>query len=375
MSEYICISKKQYCILLSFALMLIFTTATLQVFVSACAQVLIFCLINLLVFRTISKKRICWGIFLILAALMGEAMLALTDILPIFTANQGFYLLPASTFLFLSAPMFGYFDEEHTISVKACAEGLLYYVVCGLVISTIREAFGTGEIWNRAVPCLSHIKLTCLRHSVSAAFLVMLSLILLPLFFGGAKGKKYCLQTEEGRSKKYSTICLQEEKDFVKLNLCLLIYDLIFAAISAVLVKFGPEWIQKSAHIVLISSLISVSIFTLIVLIFKQKENLDRYRFLPLLGVITTTLPMMLYVNYYRVGGGDFSSEQILWWIAFVIGVWLTSVIIISYTRVVQDRLIFGKQPRLLEGMPFIVLQVFLAMIVLMPWSSIMPVL
>ncbi len=375
MSEYICISKKQYCILLSFALMLIFTTASLQVFVAACAQVLLFCLINLIVFRTLSKKRICWGIFLILAALMGEAMLALADVYPSFTANHGFYLLPASTFLFLSAPMFGYFDECHTISVTECAKGLLYYVICGSVISVIREAFGAGTIWNRTVPYLSHFKLTFLRHSAGAAFIVMLSLILLPLFFRGTKGKKYWLQTEEGRSKKYSAICLQEEKDFVKLSLCLLIYDLIFAAISVVLIKFGPDFIQKSAHIVLISSLMSVSMFTLIVWIFKQRENLDRYRFLPFLGVITTTLPMMLYVNYYRAGEGDFSGAQILWWIAFLIGVWLTSVVIISYTRVVQDRLIFGKQPRLLEGMPFVLLQVFLAMLVLMPWSSIMPVL
>lgn len=375
MSEYTCISKKQYCILLSFALMLIFTTASLQSFASASVQILLFGLVNLVVFHKIENKRICWGIFLVLAALMGEMVLLLADFVPFFSENNGFLLLPVSTFLFLSAPLFGYFDAQHSVEVADCSKGFLYFIVSGTIISLVREALGAATIWNHKISGLERVKLTCLTHSPSGALLVLVSLMILPVMFHRNGGSVHRLQTEEGRTKSYQSIQLQEEKDFVKLCLCMLIYNLVFGAIGATMVEFAPANIQNTTHIVTFASLISVTLFTLIIWLFKQGQTLDRYRYTPFLSIITTTLPMMLYVNYYRAEGGAVSSTRLIWWIAFMIGVWLTAVVTISYTRVVKERLLFGKQPRMLEGMPFVVLQIFLAMLVLMPWSSVLPVL
>lgn len=373
MDEYTCISKKQYCILLSFALMLIVTTSSLQTFVGACAQVMVFCLINRVVFQKIENKRVCWGIFLILCALIGEGMLILTEKTSLNIPTSGFFLLPASTFLYLSAPMFGHYDDTHTISATEMGKGFLYYVICGVIISAIRELFGSATLWGREISWFSHIKVSCLGHTAGAAFLVLLSLLLIPSVFSNEEGGRYCLQTETGKAKKYSSIQLRTEKDFVKLSLCLLIYDLVFGALGAMVIEFAPKTLHQATHVVFFSSVTSIALFTLIIWIFKQTRTLDNYRFVPLLGVITTSMPMIYYMNYLSIGENGFLTARILWWIGLMIGVWITSVVIVTYTRVVKTRLLFGKQPRILEGMPFVILQVLLAIIVFMPWTSVLP--
>lgn len=373
MSEYTCISKKQYCILLSFALMLIFTTSSLQIFVAACAQVLLFCLANLAVFQKIENKRISWSVFLVLSALAGEGMLVVSNVASLELPTSGIFLLPASTFLYLSAPMFGYFDDTHTISVSEMGKGYLYYVLCGAVIAALRELFGAATIWNQPVSCFAHIKVPCLGHTVGAAFLVLLSLILIPSMFSIEENSGYCLQTESGRTRKYSSIQLQTEKDFVNLSLCLLIYNLVFGAVSATVVELVPVSLHQPTHVVSFSSITSITLFTLIIWIFKRTRTLDQYRYIPLLGVITTSMPMIYYMNYLRIGENGVSTINVLWWIGLMIGVWITSVVIVIYTRVVKNRLLFGKQPRVLEGMPFVILQVLLAILVFMPWTSVLP--
>ena len=55
-----------------------------------------------------------------------------------------------------------------------------------------------------------------------------------------------------------------------------------------------------------------------------------------------------------------------------MVGVWLFTAIVIAYTRAIQGRLLFGKHPKCLEGIPFIVLHVLLAMIVFMPWTQVL---
>lgn len=373
MSEYTCISKKQYRILLSFALMLIFTTSSLPGFVGACAQNLVFMLISLVLFQKIENKRICWGLFLFLSAVMSELALFLSEFAPTIFPESGFFLLPVSTFLFLSAPMFGCFDEEHSVSFAEFGSGFLYYVVCGLIIAPIREICGSATIFGRSIRFFSRLKVPFLGHTAGGALLVLLSLILLPKLFGTSAENGYRLQTEEGKARKYSSIQLQKEKNFVYLCLCLLIYDLVFGAIGAVVIKFAPASLLKPAHVVAFASVTSLALFTLIVGLFKQTQTLDQYRYIPLLGIITTSLPMIFYMNYIQNGEHGLTTTNIIWWIGLMIGVWVTSVVVVSYTRVVKDRLLFGKQPRSLEGMPFIILHVMLAIIVLMPWTSVLP--
>lgn len=372
MNEPRCISEKQYSILLSFALMLIFTTGSVLSFFGALFQVVLFCLLMREVFTRVSNPRICWGIFLVASAAMCEVALSLSHLVPDAFPESSFFLLPASTYLFLSAPMFGYFSEEKQISLPEMGRGFLYYAISGLFLSTIREIGGSASFGGLSISVLGKAPVPFFGHTAASALLVLLDLVLLPGILSSEEQGNRILQTEEGLLRKYHPIRLSTEKQIVKLFLCLLVYDVLFGVLGALLLPNLPgEW-RHPTHVVVLSTLSSLLLFTLIVKLFRQNETLDEYRYIPLLGVITTSLPLIFFMRDVAFTE-ESKIKEILLWISVMIGVWIASVVVISFIRVIHGRLLFGKRPRILEGVPFVILNVTLALMVFMPWTTVLP--
>ena len=372
MNEPRCISEKQYSILLSFALMLIFTTGSVLSFFGALFQVVLFCLLMREVFTRVSNPRICWGIFLVSSAAMSEVAMSLSHLLPEAFPESSFFLLPASTFLFLSAPMFGYFSKEKQIALPEMGRGFLYYAISGLFLSTIREIGGSASFCGLSISALGKAPVPFLGHTAASALLVLLDLVLLPGILSSEEQANRILQTEEGLLRKYHPISLSKEQQIVKLFLCVLVYDVLFGVMGALALPNLPgEW-RHPTHVVVLSTLFSLILFTLIVRLFRQGETLDEYRYVPLLGVLTTSLPLIFFMR--DVAFTDESKmKEILLWISVMIGVWIALVVVISFIRVIHGRLLFGKRPRTLEGVPFVILNVTLALMVFMPWTSVLP--
>lgn len=366
------ISTKQYRILLSFALLMIFTTSSLPAFCGACVQIIVFLLLNREVFLRVSNKRISWGVFLITAALMGEGVYFLSPYLPASFSSEGFFLLPASTFLFLSVPMFDYFDAEHQISLPEIWRGFFYFVPAGIVISMLRELFGNASVCGVYFESLTRYEIRFFAHTSGSALLVLVSLLFLYFLKNGESDTPTVMDTKEQRSRIFRPISLAKEKRFLLLSLCLLIYVLLFGAIGILLIFHVPSFLHQPAHIVLLSSVVSTLLFTLIVKGLKQSETLDEYNYVPFLSVITTSIPLIFYMRDLVLPSDVSTGMRILWWSALTVGVWLFSVAVIAYCRVINGRLLFGKQPRCLEGIPLIVLHVLLAMIVFMPWTQVL---
>ena len=372
MTETKCISLKQYRIFLSFALLLIFTTGTVPSFCSALVQTIFFVLINLLVFSRISNKRVCWGIFLMIAALMGEGMYYLSSILPESFYGGGFFLLPASAFLFLLAPMFDYISPERKISVGESLNGLLFYVISGVLISVVRELFGQSSLLGIDVPSMSRWRIRLFSHTAGSALLVLGIIVSLTWWKNMDEDEKWILETSEKKSRIYRPISAKTEKKFILLSVCILVYDLLFGAIGAAVIYAVPSSYNKPAHIVALSTLTSLLLLTLLVKVFRLSEALDEYFYMPLLGVVMTSTPLIVYTRYLDIPEATSIAVKIAWWAALMVGVWLFTTVVVAYIRSIYERLMFGKQPSCLEGIPLIVLHVLLAMIVFMPWTDVL---
>ena len=366
------ITLKQYRILLSFALLLIFTTSTVPAFLIACAQTILFCLIHLLVFEKIRNKRICWGIFLAVSVLFGEGIFFLTEYLPEAFSSSGFFLLPASTFLFLCAPMFQYITDERKLTFGDISKGLFFFVPVGVLISMIREVFGNASICGRHMTSLEKLNIRFFGHTAGSALLVLGVLILLVLWKNNETEQTWVLETSEKKNRIYQPISAAGEKKFVTLCLGMLVYDLLFGGIGVAILLNTPQSLQKPAHIVLLSAVTSLILLTLIVKFFRLSETMDTHFYIPLLSVITTSIPMIFYTQYLSLPSKADSLVRIIWWIALMVGVWLFTSAVVAYARSINGRLLFGKQPKCLEGIPLIVLHVLLAMVVFMPWTQVM---
>ena len=372
MKESKSISLKQYRILLSFSLLLIFTTSTVPAFLIALVQTILFCLLNLLVFEKIRNKRICWGIFLFISVLFGEGFFFLSEYLPESFSSSGFFLLPASTFLFLSAPMFQYITDERKLTFGDIGKGLFFFVPAGLVISLIREAFGNASVCGTHIESLEKLNLRFFGHTAGSALMVLCVLILLVLYKNSETEKDWVLDTSEKKNRIYQPISASGEKKFVTLCIGMLIYDLLFGGIGVAILLNTPQSLQKPAHIVLLSSVTSLILLTLIVKFFHLSEIMDTHFYVPFLSVITTSIPMIFYTQYLSLPSKADSPVRIIWWIALMVGVWLFTAAVVAYVRSINGRLLFGKQPKCLEGIPLIVLHVLLAMVVFMPWTQVM---
>lgn len=367
-----CIPLKQYRILLSFSLLLIFTTSSVPAFGCAVAQTFLFCLINLFVFSHVSNKRICWGIFIIVAAVMGEGMYYLSSILPESFYSGGFFLLPASTFLFLCTPMFDYINEERTIRIPDFLFGMLFYILSGIMISVIRELFGQSSLLGIDVPSFSKWQIRFFGHAAGAALMVLGILVVLAWWKNLDEEEQWLLETSEKKSKLYHPVSAKTERGFVVLSICMLVYDLLFGVIGAAAIYTVPSSYNQPAHVVTLSTLTSVLILTLLVKIFRLSEIMDDFFYVPLLSIVMTSTPLIVYTRYLDLPDQTGTAVRIVWWVALMVGVWLFTTMVVAYIRSIYQRLMFGKQPRCLEGIPLIVLHVLLAMIVFMPWTHVL---
>ena len=372
MSEIKCITLKQYRILLSFSLLLIFTTSSIPAFLAAAVQVILFSLLHLFVFSHIKRKRICWAIFMILAAVFGEGMYFLSEYLPVSVSSGGFFLLLASTFLFLLVPMFDYFSEGKALSASDITKGFLFYVPVGFVIASVREICGLGSVMGEHFEALDKVHLHFFEHTAGSAILVLFALVCLHIVKNDGTDKTWILDTSEQKMKKYRPISGKSEKQFLLLSVCVLVYDTLFGIFGILFVHNVDEKLLQPAHFILFSVIATVLLLTPLVKIFRLSETMDAYFYVPLLCVITTSIPLVFYVRYLEAASQTISAERIVWWAMIMVGVWLFTAIVIAYTRSIQGRLLFGKHPKCLEGIPFIVLHVLLAMIVFMPWTQVL---
>ncbi|MBR3058149.1 MAG: hypothetical protein IKG93_09335 [Clostridiales bacterium] len=369
MQEKNYISKKQFRIVVSFALIMLCTTASLSVFVSSILQFLLFFLINAVSIRYVKNHRICWGIFAFSSAVVGEITNLLSQLLKMNIPTPAIFLFPASSFLFLTAPLFLHMMEaEETGTDIGYVHGFLFYLVNGALIASIREIFGADSVFGIKLGLFGQSDLQLLNHSSGAALLVLISILVLVLLKSNETRKTWVLDWERGERKKYQGLSFSREKRFFILMLCLLIVDVIAGGISALYVFYAPLELRNVAHIVLYATILTLGLFTLVVKAFHIEQEIDENRYLPLLSIVKIALPLTFYLRRLSVQGGELAiSTFLIWWIALVIGVWFSFTIVLFYLHVLDRRLLFSKIPRRLEGIPFVILHILLALLIMMP--------
>lgn len=373
MQERRFISKRQYRLLLACSLMLIFTTQSIGAFLTSCVLTVLFFVVNRIVFRKITNTRVCWGIFAFSAAILGEVVGTLSYVLSFTIPMPSFFLLPGTTFLYLSAPVFYEMSHSKKKGIdKACGNAFLFYAVDGLLISCVREVLGLGSVLGYKMVFMKSLKIPFLSHSSGAALLVLLSLIVMTVLKDHDTQAHWILRDQESGNISYPGISLSEEKKTIGLILSLLLYSLFSGGIGSVVILYAPSELLRVEHIVLYATITTALVFTLIVKGFKLSDLVDEQRFLPLLAIIMVSLPMVYYQSRLNAVETVDLKNFIVMWIILVVGVWLSFVACLFYTHVINSRLMFGKQPRYLEGVPFVIVHILLLLIVLMPWLNVL---
>lgn len=366
------ISEKQYCIILSFALMMIFTTGSVLLFLTSFVEVLLFLAIMIPVSKNVENTTIRRAVFMLTPALIGEVIWLLNDMFSLNIPMVGFWLLPGATVLFLLAPLARVNSRNHDLTFEDIFHGVTYYFVNGGLIALLREALSFDTFCGIKLDVFDKIRMPLFGHASGGALLVILSLLLLRALRVSDTGTNYVLNTSTGMQKKYRPISKTTEKDFVMLNIGMLIYDVIFAGVGVIIILQVPSSLRRQSHIVTYSTILSLLLLFVVFTIIKRKDVFEKHTYLPLLTVIRSSLPMIFYTNHLTASIGNQAESQIIWWIVLILAVWLCSTIALFYIHVISGRLLFGKQPDFMEGIPFVLLHCLLALIVFMPWMDVL---
>jgi len=367
MQETVNISKKQFSITISFSLMMLCTTGSLQVFASSCAQFVLFYLINILSIRFIRNRRVCQCIFAVAAALIGEAVQLLSQFLSFNIPMPSFFLLPGSTFLFLSAPMFRYMMEnEETAMDSGYASGFLFYALNGGIIAMIREVLGADALFGKKLGIFGSVKVEILNHSSGATLLLILSILFLVCLKNYETEKKWILDVKR-ETPLYEGMSFLKEKKFFSLMVCMLLTDVICGGISVVYLLYSPDFLRYQGHVIFYAAILSILLFTLLLQVFNLREEAESSHYLTLVTIVKVSLPLVFYLRRLLVEESMALSTFVVWWIALVIGIWFSFTVVLFYVHVLDRRLMFCKIPRCLQGILFIILNILLAQMILMP--------
>ena len=368
MQDVAYITKKQFYIMVSVALMMLCTTGSLKIFLSSVVQFVLFYLINIATVHFIKNRRICWGVFALGAAVIGEIATLLAQFCALPVPMPAFFLLPESTFLFLSAPLFYYLLlEGESGTDSGYLQGGAFYLVNGLVIAMIREVLGFDSFFGIKLGIFKTHNVQILSHSSGATLLVIVSLLLLLVLKRNETEKNWVLGWNRNETKKYRAPTIKGEKGFFLLILCMLVTDVICGGISIGYVLYAPEILRQPGHVVLYATLLTFALFTLAIRVFNLEDVIDESPFLPLITIVKVALPLVFYLRRFSTGSEMAVSTFFVWWVALVVGVWFSFTIVLFYLHVLDRRLMFSKIPRCLQGIPFIVLHILLAQMILMP--------
>jgi len=245
-----------------------------------------------------------------------------------------------------------------------------------ITVSFLRELLGFGSIMgNRVIPAGSEPFLL-LTHTSGAAFLLLLQIVLALYIYRRLTGKPQVLAALEESSFFTGQPVLDRKKEAERLSTALLSF-LILVSVEFILF-FLTAWILPSncsLDIILILAIILQGIAGWVLHIAAGPDNQGISHILKLPWIIPVQtvlliLPFSLEMKSFFAGKGVIHALSGLF--IYLAAAWLSTVILLLFARSVRRKLLFGKRPDLLAGIPFLLLIMGLCLMVLTGYSAIL---
>jgi len=288
-------------------------------------------------------------------------------------AISGSAIIGEVMFALIFVPLLADRTERHPdISLGRTVEVFLFFAFAILSISVIRELGAVGTIWGIEVTSGIVGKTPFLAHDSSAALIVAAIIIAMRLFLRRRGGDSLSFPGDRLGKMEVPYLDAQKEKERFGIALAALFATLVMGALVFI-TDYGLRHLGLPA---ILLPLFAVFFQTMVVGLGALSSGIHLSRFaetfrrpfLIPLQMAVVLLPIRFIseneagMSQIRRNGVRYLTSIVLLWI-FILG-------LISFIRTFKRKMLFGRRPKSVDGLPFVFILTALGMIVLSAFTE-----
>lgn len=373
------ISKHTFLTMGTYLCVILFHSSSLLSSAAAAVSVLVVQAAAYLIFPAFAKladKKLMTFVTVLFTAGMGVLIYRLCGMLPLSGISLSFLPFQDPVFLLVLVPLLidqAQYPDKYPLRFVLKQAGLFVGMI--LFVSFIREIFGYGTLLGTRVIAEGLQPLPLLAHPTGAAFLILLLTLSALYIYRRITGTPQVLSVleESGTFSRQPILIRKQELEYLYSSL----YSLLITApvmISLYLLSVFVLPADMPFDIILMIAVILQGMVTglLHLLSGRSSPNISRILLLPWLIPVQTIVLLIPYSQEFRgfvMGKGTINGlVGLLFYLACS---WIFAVSLLLFTRSVKRRLLFGKRPEMLSGLPLLLLFTGLGLMVLTGFAAI----
>ncbi|MEI8201003.1 MAG: hypothetical protein WCG21_13160 [Eubacteriales bacterium] len=332
-----------------------------------------------LIFPAIAKladKKLMTFVTVLFTAVMGVLIYRLYGILPISGISVSFLPFQDPVFLLVLVPLLmdqAQYPDKYPLRFVLKQAGLFAGMM--LFVSFIREILGYGTLPGTRIFAEGLQPMPLMAHTAGAAFLILLLMLSVLYLYRRITGTRQVLSVIEdsGTSSKQPVLIRKQELEYLYSALyCLLITATVMISLYLLSVFVLPADIPFD--IILMTAVVLQGMMMGLVRLLsgRNNPNISRILLLPWLIPVQTLVLLIPYSQEFRgflTGKGTIHGlVGLLFYLACS---WIFAVSLLLFIRSVIRRLLFGKRPEILSGLPLLLLFTGLGLMVLAGFAAI----
>ena len=332
-----------------------------------------------LIFPVLAKladKKLMTFVTVLFTAGAGVLIYRLYGILPISGTSLSYLPFQDPVFLLVLVPLLidqAQKPDQYPLQFVLKQAGLFTGMI--LFVSFIRELSGYGSLLGTRLIAEGVQPLPLMAHPAGAAFLLLLLTMSALYIYRRITGTPHVLSVIEdsGTSSIQPVLIRKQELEHLYSALyCLLITSLVMVSLYFLSVFVLPAEIPFDIIIMIAVILQGMVMGLLHLLSGRNSPNISRILLLPWLIPVQTIVLLIPYSQEFR---GFLTGKETINGIAgllFYLGCsWIFVVILLLFIRSVKRRLLFGKRPEMISGLPLLLLFTGLGLMVLAGFTAI----
>ena len=379
MNATVGISKHTFLTMGTYLCVIVFHSSSLLSSAAAALCVLVVQAAAYLIFPALAKladKKLMTFVTVLFTAGMGVLIYRLYGMLPISGISLSFLPFQDPVFLLVLVPLLtdqAQYPDKYPLRFVLEQAGLFAGMI--LFVSFLREIFGYGTLLETRVIAEGSQPLPLMAHPTGAAFLILLLTLSVLYLYRRITGTYQILSVleESGTNARQPVLVKKQELEYLYSALfSLLITALVMISLYLLSVFVLP--VEMPFDIILMIAVIlqGMMMGLLHLLSGRNSPNISRILLLPWLIPVQTIVLIIPYSQEFRgflMGKGTINGLVGL--LFYLVCSWIFTVSLLLFTRSVKRRLLFGKRPEILSGLPLLLLFTGLGLMVLTGFAAI----
>jgi hypothetical protein len=291
--------------------------------------------------------------------------------------SAGYAVVGEVLYAFLYIPILAdRLEKRSTVALGRTAMLVLAFTITILALSAIRELGSAGTFWGIEIFPAVFGQTPYLAHDSSAALILAALLIAVRLFLRRHGGEGFSFGSEQGTKVEVPYLDDRLEKEQFRNSAALLFATLLLgAAVLAAVYGFSllglPVFLLPPLAVVAQALMIGLIMSLTGKSPNRFAETIRRPFLLPLQAAFVLLPFPYIFENEWSKSA--FLNDGLRYGVSLII-LWLFSNALLAFIRTFKRKMLFGRRPKSIDGLPFVFIVMSLGLIVMTAFAGLLKV-